>query len=338
MENNQRISQSNNTIDDTAAPCLEGRQEIDQVIAGHDGDLFENTCQENYPLDHYFSLVWSSLSWSEWVPFTAEKPEFREIPREPGLYRIRPVGRDFLMYIGEARRTLHQQLNKLRYTLKRTDLMPWNDPHTVAPSLWAWRDADGFEYECSAAPLDASANGRLGMESLLLYRYRQQHGESPLCNFGRFHPRYRKSTNRKENLRGGRLEAGQKDNPAGGHSYLPLHAAGEPGDPDWMGLSWSGFDMLVPEKIRTVPAGPGLYLLADPGSQEIVYIGQSGNCAKRLLDHSGKSWDAKDLQFSFHGVEETVLPHQLRELENDLIGNFFEQFRRASEYQFRNST
>lgn len=338
MENNQRISQSDETIDDTAAPCPEGQQKIDHVISGHDGDLFENTCQENYPLDHYFSLVWSSLSWSEWVPFTAEKHEFREIPREPGLYRIRPAGRDFLMYIGETRRSVYQQLNQLRYTLKRTDLMPWNDPHTVAPSLWAWRDAEGFEYECSAAPLDASMNGRQGMESLLLYRYRQQHGESPLCNFGRFHPRYRRSTNRRENQRGGRLEAGQKDNPAGGPDYPPLCAAGKPGDPDWMGLSWSGFDTLVPEKTRTAPAGPGLYLLSDPGSQEIVYIGQSGNCAKRLLDHSSRSWDGKELQFSFYGFEETVLPHQLRELGKDLIGNFFELKRRAPEYQFRNST
>ncbi len=54
------------------------------------------------------------------------------------------------------------------------------------------------------------------MESYLLYRYRQERGESTLCNFGRFHPRYRKSTNRKENLRGGKLEEGQRDNPAGG--------------------------------------------------------------------------------------------------------------------------
>lgn len=302
-----------------------------------DGDLFENAGQETVPLDHYFSLVWSSLSWSEWVPFTAEKHEFREIPREPGLYRIRPAGRDALMYIGETRRTLHQRLNELRYTLKRTDLMPWNDPYREAPALWAWRDAEGFEYECSAAPLDASTNGRQGMKSLLLYRYRQHHGESPLCNFGRFHPRYRRSTDRGENLRGGRLEAGQKDNPAGGVSYPPLRPAGKPGDPDWMGLSWSDVDLLVPEKIQAVPAGPGLYLLSDPESQEIVAIGQSAMCADRLLDLSRKSRDGKELQFSFHAVEETVLPHQLGELENDLIGNFFEQYRRAPEFQFRNS-
>jgi hypothetical protein len=85
-------------------------------------------------------------------------------------------------------------LNELRHTLLRGGLMPWNDPITEAPSLWAWQDAEGFEYEYSVAPLDASPGGRRGMESYLLYRYRQERGESTLCNFGRFHPRYRKST------------------------------------------------------------------------------------------------------------------------------------------------
>ena len=285
----------------------------------------------------YFDPDWCSLPWSPWIPFTADKHEFRDIPREPGLYRIRPVEKEFLMYIGETRRTVHERLGELRLTLNRTGQMPWNDPHTAAPSLWAWKDAEGFEYECSGAPLDADINGRRGMESFLLYRYRQERGESTLCNFGRFHPRYRKSTNRKENLRGGKLEADQKDNPAGEPSYPPLHPAGKPGDPDWMDISWSGREKLAPEKIYIAPAGPSLYVLINAGSQEIIYIGQTGNCANRLLDHSRKSWDGKELEFSFHSVEKTILPHQLKELENDLIGNFFEQYRKAPEYQFRNS-
>ena len=175
------------------------------------------------------------------------------------------------------------------------------------------------------------------MESYLLYRYRQERGESTLCNVGRFQPRYWKSTNRKDNLRGGKLEAGHRDNPAGGPSLPPLPATGTPGQPGWMGLLWSGCEMLAPEQTITAPAGPGLYLLCDAGSQEICYIGQSGNCAKRLLDHAKKSWDEKDLRFSCHLLERPVLPHQLKEMENDLIGNYFEHYRKAPEYQFRNS-
>ena len=195
----------------------------------------------------------------------------------------------------------HTRNQNSRHTLLHPDLMPWNDPHTAAPSLRAWQDAEGFAYECSATPLDASTNGRRGMESFLLYRYRQEYGASTLCNFGRFHLRYRKSTNRKENLRGGKLEVGQKDNPAGGPSHPPLHPRGKPGEPSWMGLSWSDRETLVPDKTRNASSGPGLYILIDSGSQEIIYIGQSRNCANRLLSHSRNLWDGKDLELSTNG-------------------------------------
>jgi hypothetical protein len=212
--------------------------------------------------------------------------------------------------------------------------MPWNDPHTAAPSLWAWKDAEGFEYECSAAPLDASQGGRRGMESFLLYRYRQEHGESTLCNFGRFHPRYRKSTNRKESKRGGRLADDHKDNPAGGMSVPPLPVIGTPGDRDWMGLSWSGKKPLDGENIRTVPSRAALYILSEGASNEIIYIGQSTDCAKRFRNHAMKFLDEKNIMFSYYIPEKTLLPHNLKEWENDLIGNYFEMYRKAPKFQF----
>jgi hypothetical protein len=286
----------------------------------------------------YFFDNWCSLPWSPWVPFSADKHTFHEIPHEPGVYRIRPVNKDFLMYIGETRRSLHTRLQDLRMDLRNKDLMPWSDPHTEAPGMWSWNNAEGYEYECSAAPLDASISGRRGMESFLLYQYRQERGESPLCNFGRFHPRYRRSTIRKEGLRGGKLAEDHKDNPAGGSSIAPLGATGKPGDSDWMGLAWTGWQPLTEENIQKVPAGAGVYLLADAGSHEIVYIGQSADVAGRLLDHCRKTGDEKSLRFSYQVIDKPVLPHNLRERENDLIGNYYEHFRKAPEYQFRNVT
>ena len=285
----------------------------------------------------YFSYSWSTLPWSPWVPFTATKEEFRQIPREPGLYRIKPVGKDFLMYVGETRRTVHDRLNELRQTLKRTDLMPWNDPITEAPALWTWQEAEGFDYECSAAPLDASISGRRGMESFLLYRYRQEYGASTLCNFGRFHPRYRKSTNRKENKRGGKLAENHLDNPAGGGSISPLPVIGTPGDQDWMGLAWSGKKPLDGETIGTVPPVAGLYLLFEHDTRDLVYIGQSEDCAQRLRNHAMKFLDEKDLLFSYYFEEKPLLPHNLKEWENDLIGNYFEVYRKAPKFQFGNN-
>ena len=310
----------------------------------------------------YFFDNWCSLPWTPWIPFNADKHTFKEIPHEPGLYRIRPAGKDFLMYIGGTGRMLHQRLNVLRQSLRRSDLMPWSDPLPEAPALWAWwvewvsaappriapeqtpeeedlpEEAGQVMLECSAAPLDASISGRRGMESFLLYQYRQERGESPLCNFGRFHPRYRKSTIRREGLRGGKLAEEHKDNPAGWPSIEPLEITGKPGDRDWMGLEWTAPEQLALENTQEVEAGAGLYLLADAGSQEIVYIGQSADVAKRLLDHSRKTGEDTPLQFSYQIIGQSVVPHNLKELENDLMGNFFENFRKAPEFQFRNLT
>jgi hypothetical protein len=285
----------------------------------------------------YFSENWCSLPWTPWVPFTADKEEFRTIPKVPGLYRIRPTGKDFLMYIGETRRTLHQRLNELRHTLRRGELMPWKDPISEASSLWAWQDAEGFEFECSATPLDASSGGRRGMESFLLYRYRQQFGASPLCNFGRFHPRYRKSTNRKENKRGGKLAENHRDNPAGGPGGPPLPVTGTPGERDWMGLVWSGRLPLDGESVSTVPYGAGLYLLFERDTRDLVYIGQSSDCAQRLRSHAMKLLDEKDMLVSYYIEEKPLLPHNLKEWENDLIGNYFDVYRKAPKYQFKNT-
>ena len=315
----------------------------------------------------WFAEDWQCLPWSPWVSFSAGRQEFLLIPKEPGLYRIRPTGGNHLMYIGRTGKMLHQKLAGLRQTLRRTDLMPWNDPHTEAPGLWAWRDAesavlsvpgegvrreepddgirgkDGIEeaapnlcgYECSAAPLDASPAGLRGMESFLLYRYRQEYGESPLCNFGRFHPRYRRSTNRKENLRGGRLAEGQKDNPAGWPSIPPLDPEGNFGERDWMGLEWTPAETLTAETSRQVAPGAGLFLLTDAGTGEILSIGQSTDCAGRLHALSQRDGDGHELRFSYQILGHKVLPHNLRELENDLIGNFFEKYRKVPAFQFR---
>jgi hypothetical protein len=282
----------------------------------------------------WFSASWQNLSWTEWIPFSATKAEFKEIPNEPGIYRIRPAGKDFLMYISETNRTLHQRINELRQNLRRTDLMPWNDPDISAPALWAWREAEGYGFECSAVPLDASAGGRRAMENFLISRYRQEYGASPVCSFGHFHPRYRRSTNRSEGRRGGLLREDQKDNPAGLPGLPPLPETGRPGDPAWMGISWSSSQALTPENVKTVPPGSGLFILSESASEEILYIGQAVDCKERLLDQCRRERAGHEILFTYHIPEKSLLPHQLREWECDLLGNYFSMTKKAPALQY----
>jgi len=315
-------------------------------------------------IDHFFDN-WCSLGWTEWVPFDATKQVWTRIPREPGLYRIRPVGKEYLVYIGETKRTLRDRLHTLRIELRKSEQMPWSDPHAEAAALWAIRkialenepvpapvitvpeDAspgtvipgepllpvDPHGFECSAAPLDASDSGRRGMESFLLYRYRQENGESPVCNFGRFPARYRRSSTKNEGRRGGKLADGQKDNPAGGPSQPPLKPSGTPGERDWMGLAWSAPAPLDAEQLKGVPEGQGFYLLLD--GKEVILIGRAENLSSQLAGQAARGWEGTAIAFSFHAIGEPLLPHQLRELENDLVGNYYEQYRKPPVFQFR---
>jgi len=58
--------------------------------------------------------------------------------------------------------------------------------------------------------------------------------------------------------------------------------------------------------------------------------------AKYLADHGRKSWDRKKLDFSYFIMQKPVYWHNLKELENDLIGNYFEKYHKTPEFQFKN--
>ncbi len=288
----------------------------------------------------YLSDSWCALPWSEWVPLKNEKNELRRLPTSSGVYRIRPIGKDFLVYIGQTGRSLRERMGQLRVYTRSESEMPFNDPHTAAPSLWAWKDAEGWEFECSVAPvsfgtlsLQDSRQMREGLESYLLWRYRCERGESTTCNFGRFHPRYVKSLSRKSGKRGGSLSNG-KMNPSGGPSLPPLNPEGDPTDTTWMGLDWSEPIPLISGCGRSLENKPGIYRIISDG--EIVYIGQSLNLKSRIQSHIQKSW-GNTPKVSVHITNEQIRGYQLHEWENDLIGGFFSEFKRPPKFQFINS-
>jgi len=254
----------------------------------------------------------------------------------PGVYRVRAVDQDNLMYIGQTGRALKKRFSELRRHTLVHDECPWNDPHTAAQSLWVWNKEKQYTYEFSAASIDPNQTNLKGMESYLLYRYRQEVGESTLCNFGRFHPRYNRSPNQKKGfgIRGGRRKDTEPDNPASGKSWPPLPPEGKPGDRNWMGLMWSEPENLILDNIQKVPNDSGLYFLIDSPSSQIIYIGESDDCQKRLRQHRRKAWGDRRVQFSYHCIPQLVLPHNFHELENDLIGNYFENYRKSPEFQF----
>ncbi len=275
----------------------------------------------------YLGRRWCGLPWSRWVPFS--ESDFRDIPPSAGVYRVKPVNKDILVYIGETGRSLRERLRTLCGEVAKKS-MPFNDPHTAAPCLWALKEAGGMEFECSAAPRNLGTRQRKGLECYLLWKYRLERGESPLCGLGRFHRSYTKSKSGSTGKRGRRLPKG-KLNPAGKASARPLAHMGKPSGQNWMGLHWTEAKPLIRGSSQEL-RGAGLYKILRADTKKLLYIGQSRNLHSRFQSHD---WGRKGRSIWFSKVRQSTLNHQLRELENDLIGAFYHSERDVPPRQFR---
>lgn len=145
--------------------------------------------------------------WTDWVPLLGAGRD-RSIPSGPGLYRVRRVGSSGLDYIGQAGRSLRGRLGMLA-GVHRSE-MPYRDPHTAAPALWAIRHCEGCEFEASVTLVPGSVVKRKALEAVAITLYRVETGRSPTFNFGRMPPGYRASSANNARLvaAGGRVRGG----------------------------------------------------------------------------------------------------------------------------------
>ncbi len=161
----------------------------------------------------FYASHWVDLDWSEWKPLDADS--FSKVAKEPGLYRIRHriKHRDHLEYIGESGDTRRriQSLARGAYA----DEMPYRDPHTAAPCLWAVRDDVGSALEVShtTPPKAEDEQHRKGIEAALIALHRRETNRSPTANFGRIIDGYKQSSYSYDDpaYKGGRLESGEDE-------------------------------------------------------------------------------------------------------------------------------
>jgi hypothetical protein len=100
-----------------------------------------------------------------------------------------------------------------------------------------------------------------------------------------------------------------------------------------MGLEWSRPTTLAKDATRSVSRGPGVYQLSDE-ARGLVYVGQSLSLASRLRSHV-EAMRGLTATFSVCVLPDGYTSTQLLEVENDLIGGFFEERRAAPPLQFR---
>ncbi|WP_225923912.1 hypothetical protein [Vibrio alfacsensis] len=274
-----------------------------------------------------------NLAWSEWLPLNGDVEVYKAVPtKQSGLYRIRAVGKDGLIYIGQTGRCLRGRLRALRSGVYASE-MPYNDPHTAAPNLWIWLNEESYEYEFSFLLSDLDTPQRQGLEDFFLWMHRKEFGFSTLCNYGRFHKQWIKPTNKKQGRKGERLSKGNF-NPSGLTSSKVLKHIGKSHDADWMGLDWSEPEVLNTVSINVLDNTPAVYRVMDSASHDVLYIGETKELLSRLKAHAKKPWNGEETLFSFAQGVDLSESHQRHEIEVDLIGAYFEEHQRVPCFQY----
>lgn len=270
------------------------------------------------------------LRWTNWRPLRGVSRD-PYIPHSPGLYRICRVEQDDLDYIGQASRSLRKRLGMLSGV--DAEEMPYGDPHTAAPALWALRHATGCEFEVSVAPVEGSTPWRKGLEAVAIALYRDEHRLSPTVEFGRIPTGYRPSSGNNSRLvaAGRRSRGGPCDDPHPRHQpgIAPFGPwEGDPQDALWGGHTWTAWIPLGEILVRAVVQGSGLYRIRGTEPRTLLYIGQ-GMIPRRPLAHLEKTNDGDHGQGRIYAAQDRLecswtintawMRHHRLELENDLI-------------------
>lgn len=276
--------------------------------------------------------------WSKWLPLDGRPGP--PIPTQPGLYRIQLDSSNSLIYIGQTGRSLRERLGALHGIFG--DVMPYSDPHTAAPGMWALLQDGKGPFRVSTIVVEGDKAKRLSYECLAISMHRAEFGMSPTLNFGRMPPGWTKSSpNNRSLAEQGRRSRGGRDYTSLSAPSLPVlgRLAGSPMSRDWIGLQWSQW-----RPISSTDASPdkgGVYRIGRSQENHLTYIGQ-GRIRSRLLAHQrkatsktggGRGFAQEGMMASWVALERLERA-QLLEIENDLIASHLLTQGRSPSAQF----
>jgi hypothetical protein len=194
-----------------------------------------------------FTVKGVPYEWTGWVDLETALIG-SVLPSGAGLYRIRRVGDEGLDYIGQTGVGISARVRMLLGITR--EVMPYRDPHTAGPALWALLHSTRCAFEVSGLPIAGDATWRKGLEAVAIGLYRQEAGRSPTVNFGRMPAGFRMSSGNNAKLvaAGKRFRGGIASEPDASHlpGLSPLDGLG--GDPhgfNWCGHDWSEWSALA---------------------------------------------------------------------------------------------
>ncbi|CAB4665849.1 unannotated protein [freshwater metagenome] len=265
--------------------------------------------------------------WSKWIDLRGAQIN-PQSPKDEGVYRIRDRNSGRILYVGETN-NLRRRFSHLQNSFSAE--IPYADPHTAAPALWAYLQENDTSLDISFIIVQGSRAKRMTVETSYIAILRHEVGESPLANFGQMPNGWIKSSGNSSKLvQMGKRFKGYRNNDAIRTPSMPsiLDLSNSSLECNWGNLQWSNWEefpiSLPPHSVI------GLYRIRRPEAQMLSYIGQ-GKILARLKAHSLKYGDdghAQSHDFSpgfltsWTSVQ-IIHSRQLLEMEADLIASHY---------------
>lgn len=275
---------------------------------------------------------WLGFEWSPWYQLHPDSDELTNPSTDPGLYRVRHDVYDGLIYIGESGRSVRGRIRALIRGVFDEE-MPYSDPHTASPSLWAIANeyGPGFEVSVATPPAAEDDQQRKAIEDALIAVHRRETGTNLVGNFGRMPPGYEKSTQRSRGDRGEQSDDANRSY-RDGIDPLPWEDPEALTADDWMGLSWSE-PLDLEATTGEIPSYGGVYRLWESEkASPLRYLGETVNLSNRLGTHR-RAYEG-ELQVSYAPLTEYVRKFQLKQVETDLLGAHWLACQQAPQDQY----
>ncbi|NIC00237.1 hypothetical protein [Halobacterium sp. R2-5] len=270
--------------------------------------------------------TWMGLDWSRWFDLRDWKTLRKELPRRPGLYRVRHTELPGLMYVGEsgAEGGVRQRVGLGLSAGVATSDQQTGDKHGAARPLQRITETAGGKMEVSVTtpPISSNRRHRRAIEATLVAICRREIGWTPMVQLNR-EPAEHVNGSDSESLRELRDIAEQ-------FSYtVPLWQPWRNvTSQQWLGLNWSKSrplserDMIDSSGVHAFRVWRE-YETEDPWGQTVQEMGTTGSISSRLFKLQNEYYG--DLRFSVVALDRLSSDtlrrsRELSEVRQDLIG------------------
>jgi hypothetical protein len=268
---------------------------------------------------------WMGLDWSRWFNLRDRKTLLNELPRRPGLYRVRHSELPGLMYVGEsgAEGGVRQRVGLGLSAGVNGSVQQTGDKHGAARALQQITDLVGGTMEVSVTTPSISSNQRhrRTIEATLMAICRREVGWTPMVQLNREPVEHISRSH-------GELRRELKD-VAERYSYAvpSWRPWRDVTAPNWLGLDWTE-NRPLSERGLIDSSGVHAFRVWQEGTVErwgrtVQKMGTTGSILSRLFKLQGEY--GEDMRFSvvsLDGLSSNThhRSRELREVRHDLVG------------------